>query len=419
MSRCLLITVPAERADDVVGVLQDELHVQNVVRNTQDGSSTIRCFTSTSNAGFIIHHLDKIGVGVAYGEVALLAVPVLLPKRRNARLRELVKQANKNMGTSHRLAVEEIYGPVASGASLNFEYIAFIICAAIIAGVGLGTNNAVMIVASMLVSPLMGPILAFTLATNLKDWRLFKQGVMVLCVGIILTFGVGYILGLLAATNNEAPLYWNWPTTEMSSRGKNANLVTGLIYAIPSGVAVALACANPNVGAVVGVAIAASLLPPITNSGLCFGYATTDRPPHHIDYVELGLKSLALFMINVACIYLAGVATFALKRVQRVARPMLSTYRTLPRIPVGAPVRTASTTSAGGGALDIESQRSNSTPAALKWQHGAALAKAASTGTPLAAGAGAGGVGDTDRDDKAAGTNTAHAVATGGDANIV
>lgn len=220
MSRCLLITVPAERADDVVGVLQDELHVQNVVRNTQDGSSTIRCFTSTSNAGFIIHHLDKIGVGVAYGEVALLAVPVLLPKRRNARLRELVKQANKNMGTSHRLAVEEIYGPVASGASLNFEYIAFIICAAIIAGVGLGTNNAVMIVASMLVSPLMGPILAFTLATNLKDWRLFKQGVMVLCVGIILTFGVGYILGLLAATNNEAPLYWNWPTTEMSSRGK-------------------------------------------------------------------------------------------------------------------------------------------------------------------------------------------------------
>jgi len=38
----------------------------------------------------------------------------------------------------------------------------FIICAAIISGVGLGRDDVVAVVASMLVSPLMGPILGMT-----------------------------------------------------------------------------------------------------------------------------------------------------------------------------------------------------------------------------------------------------------------
>ena len=46
-----------------------------------------------------------------------------------------------------------------SGAIITFDYIMLIIVAAGIAGAGLATNNVVAVVASMLVSPLMGPIL--------------------------------------------------------------------------------------------------------------------------------------------------------------------------------------------------------------------------------------------------------------------
>jgi hypothetical protein len=45
---------------------------------------------------------------------------------------------------------------------VSFDFVAFTAIASAIAGLGLITNNTVMIVASMLVSPLMGPILAFT-----------------------------------------------------------------------------------------------------------------------------------------------------------------------------------------------------------------------------------------------------------------
>jgi len=56
------------------------------------------------------------------------------------------------------LTVEEMYLDIAEGAKLGYPFVSFLCVAAVIASIGLATNNAVMVVASMLVSPLMGPI---------------------------------------------------------------------------------------------------------------------------------------------------------------------------------------------------------------------------------------------------------------------
>jgi uncharacterized membrane protein len=45
-----------------------------------------------------------------------------------------------------------------------------------IAGVGLMSDNVVMIVASMLVSALMGPILGFTFGCVIRDWDMVARG---------------------------------------------------------------------------------------------------------------------------------------------------------------------------------------------------------------------------------------------------
>ena len=58
----------------------------------------------------------------------------------------------------------------------------------------------------------------------------------------------------------------------MYSRGQPSNLLSGFFYAVPSGIAVALCCVEGGVNALVGAAIAASLLPPICNLGLCLGF---------------------------------------------------------------------------------------------------------------------------------------------------
>lgn len=49
-------------------------------------------------------------------------------------------------------------------------------------------------------------------------------------------------------------------------RGELHSVVLGILTAIPSGAAVAIAIIGENIGSLVGVAISASLLPPAVNS---------------------------------------------------------------------------------------------------------------------------------------------------------
>ena len=61
-----------------------------------------------------------------------------------------------------------------------------------------------------------------------------------------------------------------WPfvleSTQIRSRGSAASLVSGTLVAVPSGFAVVLAMTGGSTNALVGVAIAAALLPPIVNA---------------------------------------------------------------------------------------------------------------------------------------------------------
>lgn len=56
-----------------------------------------------------------------------------------------------------RLTVAQVVADVRSGAELTFDFIVYVILAAWIAAMGLLDNSVVNTVASMLVSPLMGP----------------------------------------------------------------------------------------------------------------------------------------------------------------------------------------------------------------------------------------------------------------------
>lgn len=64
----------------------------------------------------------------------------------------------KTSSLASRLPTELIYADTLASATLTFDYIMFIIVASVLAGIGLVTNSSVIVVASMLVSPLMGPI---------------------------------------------------------------------------------------------------------------------------------------------------------------------------------------------------------------------------------------------------------------------
>ncbi|CAN0087888.1 unnamed protein product, partial [Discosporangium mesarthrocarpum] len=129
----------------------------------------------------------------------------------------------------------------------------------------------------------------------------------------VLTFSVAFILG--AAFCPFATILL-WPTDEMASRGLNVDLLFGALIAIAGGAAVAVAECNANISSIVGIGIAASLLPPTVNSGLCL--ASVFLGPlvaPHIDfdekvYLEIAWGSVLLVLVNVFFIYSTAFTLF-------------------------------------------------------------------------------------------------------------
>ncbi|KAF4528517.1 hypothetical protein B566_EDAN016948 [Ephemera danica] len=122
-------------------------------------------------------------------------------------------------------------------------------------------------------------------------------------------------------------------------KGQVRALWVGCLIALPSGAGVALSVLGGNAGSLVGVAISASLLPPAVNAGLLWALAViellraTSDPYHYLshdleerlnstdpakptyfysDYkpaelAALGAVSLCLTLLNIACIFVAGI----------------------------------------------------------------------------------------------------------------
>ena len=122
----------------------------------------------------------------------------------------------------------------------------------------------------MLVSPLMGPILATCLGAALRDWRMAGWGVLLEVTSLGACVLIGFFVGMGFLPYADS---LEIPTSEMLSRGNLLGLLLGVLIAVPSGLGVALSVLGSNQSSLVGVAISASLLPPAVNCGVFWAFA--------------------------------------------------------------------------------------------------------------------------------------------------
>jgi uncharacterized membrane protein len=71
-------------------------------------------------------------------------------------------------------------------------------------------------VASMLVSPIMGPVMACTFGTIVNKWSLVRLGVWSELTSLLLCIVIGFCIGLVTMGVGTRG---SWPTYEMRSRG--------------------------------------------------------------------------------------------------------------------------------------------------------------------------------------------------------
>jgi len=208
-------------------------------------------------------------------------------------------------------------------AELGLDYIVLLSVASVLAGIGLVTDNVVVLVASMLVSPLMGPVMGMAFGSRVEDWSLTLRSSWNEVLSLLLSVLIGALTGICTAF---CPVADEWPTEQMSSRGDWRGLVAGIAIAIPSGMGVALSILGNNTSSLVGVAISVSLLPPAVNAGICWVYAilirfgsvkndNQDSDGNPYDFNVIAGISFALTMLNIVCIWVFAILMFYIKEV--------------------------------------------------------------------------------------------------------
>jgi hypothetical protein len=184
--------------------------------------------------------------------------------------------------------------------------------------VGLMTDSAVVVLSAMLISPMMGPILSAAFALAIRDKNLLRQSVLAEFRAMFAAWFSGVLLSLVFGTYFN--LNFEYPTQEMDGRGTAHGLVGGTVLAIASGVVIGTAITSTGVNSLVGVAISASLLPPVVNSGIFFilYFLPCDNCDRHENFMWYSMFSLLLYVVNFIVIMCVAWGMFILQRVGHI-----------------------------------------------------------------------------------------------------
>ena len=128
--------------------------------------------------------------------------------------------------------VRVIHNRVHEGSIFSFNYNALLLISSIIAALGLGSNSSAIIIASMLVSPLMGPVTGMAYGATIEDFKMFRTALVTETVSLCVCIVFGALVGLSMVPFEVSD---NWPTDEQQSRAMLTNLYVGMPVAFFSG----------------------------------------------------------------------------------------------------------------------------------------------------------------------------------------
>ncbi|MBD2596547.1 DUF389 domain-containing protein [Nostoc spongiaeforme FACHB-130] len=207
-----------------------------------------------------------------------------------------------NLGIS-QVRKEEIYRDLLISVTLkDVSYWLQVIFAAGIATLGLVLNSPAVIIGAMLISPLMGTILATGLA--------FATGDIILAVRAILNLSLSCIVAIAFAIILVAILPFKELTAEILARTRPNSL--DLVIALFSGALGSVATSKEPKGVVTsipGVSIAVALMPPLCVVGYGIGIAAT---LNLTDGLQIARGGGLLFLTNLTAITLMAMIVFLL-----------------------------------------------------------------------------------------------------------
>jgi uncharacterized hydrophobic protein (TIGR00271 family) len=174
--------------------------------------------------------------------------------------------------------------------------------AGIIASAGVVADSTATVIGAMIVAPLMTPIQGTMLSVVIGDRANLARSLVLVVTGAAATVAIGFLVGLSVVNDVVAE-------TNSQVAGRVAPRLIDLLAALATGVVGSIALARRDISETLpGVAIAISLVPPLTVVGLTLESREPDQ----------AMGALLLFVTNVVAIMATGTVVMAMYGVHRM-----------------------------------------------------------------------------------------------------
>jgi hypothetical protein len=222
MVRLVNVTIPIERKAEVLARVKvlTEVHCYQVNEYESKHQCHISFKAKEKHLQHVLKDLQGIGCGSVYGVIDVVLLILSKPAFNKSDMqgdsgRGALSPKKRAYRISDRMTVDEIMLFIDDGNHLTFNYMGLVTAASIISGAGLLQDSATTVIASMLVSPLMGPILSITFGLAINDTSIIWRGLRNEIVGILLCILTGFVIGTCGAPFYNADFY----SQEIYSRG--------------------------------------------------------------------------------------------------------------------------------------------------------------------------------------------------------
>ncbi|PIT87377.1 MAG: TIGR00341 family protein [Candidatus Magasanikbacteria bacterium CG10_big_fil_rev_8_21_14_0_10_40_10] len=195
---------------------------------------------------------------------------------------------------------------IINSSSPKMGFYLLLALATFIVTIGILKNNIPLLIGGMLVAPLLSPILSISLSLTILNWKTFLRSIIVFILSAIFACLIAALIG--------ASTHFDIEKIDIINSLSEVDLSPFLI-SVAAGIAASFTWAKKELnGALSGVAIAVTLLPPLSIAGLAAVAG---------EYTILR-ESMVLYLVNVSGIIIGSLIIFLIMGFYKSTKVVIS-----------------------------------------------------------------------------------------------
>ncbi|WP_394740286.1 TIGR00341 family protein [Natronococcus roseus] len=293
--RHIQVTVPVGKREAVLDVLEEKgvEYVLTEEHGTREYDSIVSFPLPTNAVEPILDSLQDVGIENDSYTVVTDAETVI-----SRDFDELQQEHTTESVQDEEISRQELLTRAEELTPTYSVFFAMTLISSIVATVGLLLDSPAVVVGSMVIAPLIGPALSASIGTVVNDRDLFFRGLRYQFSGV---FG-GIVIAAIVAWLFQS-MFLVPPGAELTEIDEVAERIAPELLLLPvalgAGIAGILSLATGFSVAIVGVMIAAALVPPMAAAGIALAWGMP----------AAALGSTVLVLVNLLGVNLAGLAT--------------------------------------------------------------------------------------------------------------